>query len=306
MEMSREAILHKTHYGLNIYAHVLRQYYPGETVLSLSGRDCQPAANPFNGNKPTLHISIVANCAVHQDVEREQCKGDAFDFAAMHYGLTGEPLYDWLNRDMHLRIGEGYSSYGEKEPKPQTPDPVINKPRIPVFSYFQAPVKNTVPEQSITLMEAYRLISSEMYASQTAALRKITDRKAAKRYKATHFDYVTFSGIFSRRADEALLKHSGLLTIDLDHISNLAKWREHLLGDEYFETELLFTSPSGDGLKWIIPIDLTIATHADYFKSISNYIQLTYGLKIDTTGSDISRACFLPHDPNIYINPKYV
>lgn len=306
MEGSKEAILQKTHHGLNIYAHVLRQYYPDETVLSLSGRDSKPAANPFNGNKPTLHISIVANCAVHQDAEMENCKGDALDFAAAHYGLTGEQLYDRLNEEMHLRMGKANSFCQVQRQEQQAAEPVRSKPTIPAFSYFLAPVSNTVPEQAITLMEAYRLISSEMYAPQTAALRKITDKKEAKRYKAKHFDYVTFSGLFSRRSDEALQKHSGLLTIDLDHISNLAEWRERLLTDDYFETELLFTSPSGDGLKWIIPIDLTRATHADYFKSISNYIKLTYGQKIDTTGSDISRACFLPHDPTIYINPKYV
>ena len=40
MEISREAILDKTHYGLKIYAYVLRQYYPNQTVLSVKGRDC--------------------------------------------------------------------------------------------------------------------------------------------------------------------------------------------------------------------------------------------------------------------------
>ena len=92
MEISKTAILDKTHYGLNIYSHVLRHYYPGEiasgdsltpsenkndrqqTVLSLSGRDCQPTKNPFNDNKPTLKIQIVNNCAEH-DLENSISKG---------------------------------------------------------------------------------------------------------------------------------------------------------------------------------------------------------------------------------------
>ncbi|HEY9341928.1 MAG TPA: hypothetical protein VIQ23_10120, partial [Hanamia sp.] len=68
MEISKEVILSKTHYGLNIYAHVLQHYYPTETVLSLSGRDCQPVKNPFNSNKPTLKIQIVNNYAEHHDL----------------------------------------------------------------------------------------------------------------------------------------------------------------------------------------------------------------------------------------------
>lgn len=96
-----------------------------------------------------------------------------------------------------------------------------------------------------------------------------------------------------------------MLALDFDGLPQPDTLREKLLQDEYFETELLFLSPSGNGLKWIIPIDLLKATHLDYFNSISNYILHTYGLRVDPSGKDISRACFLPHDPNIFINPKY-
>ncbi len=82
MEISRESVLERTHYGLNIYAHVLRKYYPGETVLSLAGRDCKPAKNPFNNSKATLWIKIVEGMATHVDTERAIENGDAFDFAA--------------------------------------------------------------------------------------------------------------------------------------------------------------------------------------------------------------------------------
>jgi hypothetical protein len=306
VQLSNEAILSKTHYGLNIYAHVLRQYHPGKTVLSLSGRDCQPVANPFNDNKPTLHISMVGNCAIHQDAELPGFEGDAFDFAAHHYGLKGEDLFKKLNEAMHLHIGEPYTFYTRRIQPVQQVQQVSEKVSAPVFSYFHAPVSNTVPARSITLIEVYELVKGKKFASQTATLRRIADKKQAKAYKAANFNYVTFSGIFSTRADKALQKHSGLLTIDLDHIGDPSEWRVKLLADEYFETELLFASPSGDGLKWILSIDLAKATHLDYFKSISNYMFQTYGLAIDQTGKDCSRACFLPHDPKIYINKKYL
>ena len=66
---SKEAILSKTHYGIGIYAHILRLYYPGETVLSLSGRTCSPTKNPFNADKSTLNIFI----------EKESVLGNALD-----------------------------------------------------------------------------------------------------------------------------------------------------------------------------------------------------------------------------------
>ncbi|MEN9445943.1 MAG: hypothetical protein RL728_455 [Bacteroidota bacterium] len=174
------------------------------------------------------------------------------------------------------------------------------------FSYFKAPIKNTIPLDSVTLFDMYTFIRDVTFAYRTVELRAITNDKEAKQFKANNFDYVTFSGTFSKREDKSLIKHSGLMTIDLDDLSNLEEVKQLLLNDEYFETELLFTSPSGDGLKWIVSIDLTKATHLEYFKGIANYLFKTYQLKVDASGKDVSRACFVPHDRNCYINPKYI
>lgn len=106
MEISREAILSKTHYGLNIYAHVLRQYYQGETVLSLSGRDCKPAKNPFNADKPTLMVKIVDGIATHTDTEEAIAQGNVFDFASLHFSLEGQALLEKINEELYLRIGK--------------------------------------------------------------------------------------------------------------------------------------------------------------------------------------------------------
>jgi hypothetical protein len=184
----------------------------------------------------------------------------------------------------------------------------INKEinQLPSFSFFKRPVTNTSPDKHINLVDVYHLIKGDTMEEITACLRSIANPKQAKNYKAHWFDYVTFSGTFSRRNDNSLVKHSGLLTIDFDGLPDPLALKERLLKDEYFETELLFVSPSGNGLKWIIPIDPATATHHQYFLAVSNYILITYRLKIDPSGKDVSRACFLPHDPNIYINPKHM
>jgi hypothetical protein len=111
MEVSRKAILDKTHYGLNIYAYVLRQYYPGETVLSLSGRDCKPAKNPFNADKPTLLIKVVDGCAIHTDSEEAIAQGNVFDFAAQHFSLEGQALLVEDDADL---AGVGAGERGEQ------------------------------------------------------------------------------------------------------------------------------------------------------------------------------------------------
>lgn len=174
------------------------------------------------------------------------------------------------------------------------------------FSYFSGPIKNIKPKCEVTLVDVYNLIKGDTFKDHTNTLREIQDIKQARRHKASHFDYVTFSGLFSLRANANLQRHSGLLTVDFDHVLNKHELRSALLSDKYFETELLFTSPSGDGLKWIIPIAPSVEFHYKYFDAVSNYVLTTYGHKIDPTGREVARACFLPHDPNVFINPKWL
>src|SRR5690625_1817563 len=113
MERNKEAILNKTHYGLNIYAYVLRQYYP-ERVLSLRGMYCGLTRNDFDGGKTTLQINIVDNVARHYDTELTDFKGDIFDFASYHFKtLKEQDLLIKLNEELHLRIGQKNGFYNQ-------------------------------------------------------------------------------------------------------------------------------------------------------------------------------------------------
>jgi hypothetical protein len=301
--IEEKQILHDTHYGLDIYAHILRKYYPDEVVIELLGKTCQPTRNPLNGDKVTLNISNQDWIFNFEDAELPDFKGNPFDFAALHYQLFGQELLQKINEEMNLQIGEPKGFYTNKKSKIQVPEIEII---LPKFSYFRCPVTNTQPKAEMTILDIYGAIKSNKYKCQTEELRSISEPESARKYKAKHFDYVTFSGTFSKRNDAALIQHSGLITIDFDHVSKLQELKETLLLDRYFETELMFISPSGDGLKWVISIDLREYNHQDWFQAISAYIKATYQLEIDKSGKDISRACFLPYDPKVYISPNYL
>ena len=174
------------------------------------------------------------------------------------------------------------------------------------FSFFRRPIRTTEPIRCITIPDIYRYIVNPRFAGmQTEALRRIADKDAAKKYKADNFDFCTFSGTFRNRSKNGLLLHSGLLCIDFDHVADIPSLKEKLLHDEYFETELLFRSPSGDGVKWVIAVDLRGWEHSRFCKSVFNYLRSSGYPEPDTSGSDVSRSCFIPFDPEVYINPKY-
>jgi hypothetical protein len=177
---------------------------------------------------------------------------------------------------------------------------------VPCFSFFISLITNITPHSVTTLQKVYAAITSNSYRNCTQRLREITDPTQARKYKAANFDYCTFSGVFTSRSNKALIRHSSLLCIDFDHLQNISEMKDILLADDYFDTELLFVSPSGDGLKWIISIDIAATSHGDYFAAVSNYIKATYHIETDKSGRDVSRACFLPHDPQAYINPVHL
>jgi len=301
MKINRKAVLKKTHYGLKIYTHVLRKFYPDKTVLSLSGRDSRITQNPFNNDKQTLSINIHDNLANHVDTELSEFKGNVFDFAKLYFKTESEDdLLIAIHDALHLNL---IPKEVEKDDFAWLCDQ--DDTWYANCSFFKAPVRNVFPLNILKLHEIHSLITSNNYKEDTMRLRSIDDVKEKRKFKANNFDYVTFSGVFKKRSDKELIKHSSLITIDFDHLENIQLVKDQLLHDEYFDTELLFTSPSGDGLKWIIRINLFQSTHQDYFKAVTNYLKQTYNIEVDQSGKDISRACFLSHDPDAFLHKRH-
>jgi hypothetical protein len=108
---------------------------------------------------------------------------------------------------------------------------------------------------------------------------------------------ICFSGKFSRRANEGVIKHSGLVAIDFDHLNGrLTEFRKRLISDKH--TYIVFVSPSGDGLKLIVKIPDSIETHKMSCDALSDY----YKEETLDEFKDIARVCFESADPDIYYN----
>ena len=310
--INQKDILRLTIHGLNIYAFILGCHYKNGIVLELCGKKCKPARNPFNGDKQTL---LVSDCLVpcndgsqdemfcYQDAQLSEFKGNPFDFAALHYKLSGDELLEKINQDLNLHLGCKKNSldiYIGKKPV------LLTEMASPRFSFFFCPISNTKPYAQITLMQLYKLTRGKRYKPRTERLRAITDPEEASKFKQDNFDYVTFGGVFSKRSDKSLLHPSGLLVLDFDKVNDLPGLRKTLLDDPLFVTELMFISPSGKGLKWIISVDLKQCSHQEWFTAVASYLDTTLQVTVDRSGKDISRACFLCHDPDVYINPDYI
>lgn len=175
---------------------------------------------------------------------------------------------------------------------------------MPKFSYFKKPIKNIIPRSNINLVQLYEVITTPKYAKmQTEKLRRITDKKEKSEYKANNFDYVCFSGVFSQRNSQSCINESGLICLDFDHVENLDELKEKLKSDINIDVQLMFVSPSGDGLKVVCEIDKSESFLKNFIMFETYFLQL-YNIQVDKSGKNIDRACFICFDENCYINDK--
>lgn len=176
------------------------------------------------------------------------------------------------------------------------------------FSTFKS-VKDTTPSEETTAKTLIAAIRSDAHKDTCDAIRSAPDKDTRSRYKA-RLPAVTASGTFSKRAASALVQHSGILIADIDLDDNpqledagqLSKIGCQLKNDNH--THFLFVSPSG-GLKVGVKIEATDSdTHKAAFVTVREWFSSTFGLVIDKACSDVSRLCFLSHDPDAYYNGK--
>lgn len=207
--------------------------------------------------------------------------------------------------DATCKVGVGRA---EAQVAPTTAGQPVKANLLPnaTFSFYLAPATQVRYYKEATVVDVYRCLTDPKVAKrQTETLRSLTDKEQRAAFKRTNFHYCTFSGTFgTERKNDKMQRHSSLICFDFDHLDDLAAVKSLLLADPQFETLLLFTSPSGNGLKWVISIDLSRASHEQWFQAVANYLMQTYQLQADPACRNVARACFIPYDPEAYIAPR--
>jgi len=111
---------------------------------------------------------------------------------------------------------------------------------------------------------------------------------------------VCFSGTFKKRADNALIEHSGLICLDFDGYEkqkSMLEDKEGLCRNKY--TFSVFISPSGNGLKVLVKVTPDPENHVNYFNSLEKYFASP---RFDKTSKNISRVCYESYDPLLFVN----
>ncbi len=172
----------------------------------------------------------------------------------------------------------------------------------------------TRPQQTQGIAWVYDYITSVRAQWATETLRSMlatATKDELSDFKKLNFEAATFNGIFSYRSARNIVTRSPFIVIDIDDLSSTEEARQvqqTLISDDKVETALCFVSPKGHGVKWIVSLPQW-AQHDDFklsFMAMQQHVAFHYGIAIDKSGSDVCRACFLPYDPECFINPIYL
>ncbi|MCB0703234.1 MAG: BT4734/BF3469 family protein [Candidatus Kapaibacterium sp.] len=161
-------------------------------------------------------------------------------------------------------------------------------------SHFKAPITHINSPCKIGLFEISNIIKQDKELRSN-----IIKIRVGGMDKTKLLDYVTFSGIFKRRRIVDLLEYSGLICLDIDNIENPEKLKQFLIKSE-LPIVMMFISPSEKGLKVVLKSCFDVNKHQSYFEYYEEYFKTNYKVQIDKACKDISRACFLSYDQEVY------
>ena len=169
------------------------------------------------------------------------------------------------------------------------------------------PITNIIPLKSISLhYSLYSLIKDVTLKSVTDEHRSIVDKKLASEFKRTKFPAVTFCGTGSKRGDQYMSTFTDVVAVDIDNLT-ADQIKESLILLAIIHHMLLayFISPSGTGIKVLIKVDNYKANPKNIYKAICLFLSEKLSIpldKFDEACYNLSRLCFLCHDPHIYIH----
>jgi hypothetical protein len=148
-------------------------------------------------------------------------------------------------------------------------------------------VKEPITHTVISVLESFKIDKRNI-----EQLRKLDNFNEAKR----SLPLATFGGIFSYRSNNGLIESSGLMTVDIDKV-NVEEVKKKFIDKPWLFS--MFTSPSGQGVKLLVKIPKVKSDkeYKEYYTAFESEYK-----EVDSSGKDISRACFFSYDPDIYIN----
>lgn len=142
---------------------------------------------------------------------------------------------------------------------------------------------------------------TDKYKVVVGRIRAIDNKAQRDRMKKALLPGITASGIFSRRAEEYLLNHSGLIALDIDpkdNVFSMAKIKQLVIALPY--VAYCGLSASGRGLWVLVPIAFPERHTAHFAALVEDFARL--GIVLDPAPANVASFRFCSYDPGAWFN----
>jgi hypothetical protein len=161
----------------------------------------------------------------------------------------------------------------------------------------------TVPVEKKSLLLIGKDIISDKYKTEVEEIRNLIAQgnKAEADNKKKQLLAFTPSAVFTEKRQMPFLEmYSGFVHLDFDKLSPEQLQTAFAIISKISYTSLCFISPSGNGLKVFVEVSTELERHDIAYLQVQKYYEDATGLKADPSCKDVTRLCFMSHDPNAY------
>lgn len=161
----------------------------------------------------------------------------------------------------------------------------------------------TIPVEKKSLLLIGKDIISDKYKTEVEEIRNLIaqgNKAEADNKKKTLLAF-TPSAVFSEKRQMPFLEmYSGFVHLDFDKLTPEQLQTSFAIICKISYTSLCFISPSGNGLKVFVEVSTELEHHDIAYLQVQKYYEDATGLKADPSCKDVTRLCFMSHDPNAY------
>ena len=161
----------------------------------------------------------------------------------------------------------------------------------------------TIPVEKKSLLLIGKDIISDKYKTEVEEIRNLIAQgnKAEADNKKKQLLAFTPSAVFTEKRQMPFLEmYSGFVHLDFDKLTPEQLQTAFAIISKISYTSLCFISPSGNGLKVFVEVSTELEHHDIAYLQVQKYYEDATGLKADSSCKDVTRLCFMSHDPNAY------
>jgi hypothetical protein len=163
----------------------------------------------------------------------------------------------------------------------------------------------SIPIESKSLIIISKDIASDKYKADVEQIRQLIDLGKVEEAQTRKQQLLAFTPSATFK-DKRLLTHierySNFVHLDFDKLTQEQLNNAFHVIAQIPYTFLCFRSPSGNGLKVFVEVTTDQEHHDIAYLQVMKYYEAATGLKADDKCKDITRLCFMSHDPTLYKN----